>query len=457
LKPLNVVFITLFCAVVSLTAQERYTPDWSSLDQRTAPEWYSNAKFGIFIHWGLYSVPAWATDSYADGFGSNYAEWYWQRLFAPQLKIHKDFTAFHDRVYGADFKYPEFASRFQCELFDPGEWADMFVKSGAKYVVLTSKHHDGYCLWPSKEAWNWNAVDHGPGRDLVAEVTAAVKAKGLKMGLYYSLYEWFNPMYKKDISSYVAQHMLPQMKDLVYSYEPEILWADGDWEHPAKTWKTEEFCAWLYNDSPVKQTIVVNDRLGNDTQSKHGTFSTSEYGKGHQSIQRPWEETRGIGQSFGYNRNENLNDYATGKELVHQLIRVVAGGGNFLLNIGPDADGTIPVIMQERLSEIGNWMKVNGEAIYNTRPWKEENVLSDSIKTVFLTQNATSVFAICTDWQHTMRIPFSQKPQKVNLLGLPQDLPFTYKKGYIIVNMPALLPGKLPCEYAWTLKITPKP
>jgi len=133
----------------------------------------------------------------------------------------------------------------------------------------------------------------------------------------------------------------------------------------------------LYNESVSKETIVVNDRWGNDTKGKHGGFQTSEYGAGNVSGSKAWEETRGIGQSFGYNRNENLNDYASSQQLIHELINklihelinTVSRGGNLLLNIGPAADGTIPVIMQQRLMDIGNWLKVNGEAIYETTTW----------------------------------------------------------------------------------------
>ena len=188
----------LICAAILFVSfysmAQSYQPNWESLDKRPVPQWYSNAKFGIFIHWGLYAVPSWATNSYADGFGSNYAEWYWQRLFAPNLKIHKDFVDFHERVYGKNFKYQDFAPKFTCEMFDPGQWAKLFKESGAKYVVLTSKHHDGFCLWPSVQSWNWNAVDAGPHRDLAGDLSSAVKKAGLHMGFYYSLYEWFNPL-----------------------------------------------------------------------------------------------------------------------------------------------------------------------------------------------------------------------------------------------------------------------
>src|SRR5690606_1973591 len=136
-----------------LSAHAQFSPNWESLDQRATPAWFEDAKFGIFIHWGVYSVPAWATLSNADGFGSYYSEWYWERLNNEKLKIHKEFTDFHQKNY-AGKPYQDFAHDFKAELFDPDKWADILQGSGARYVVLTSKHHEGFTLWPSKQSWN---------------------------------------------------------------------------------------------------------------------------------------------------------------------------------------------------------------------------------------------------------------------------------------------------------------
>ncbi|HTG56594.1 MAG TPA: alpha-L-fucosidase, partial [Niabella sp.] len=225
-----------FCCQ-GITAQT-YQPTWNSLESRPIPQWFTDAKFGIFIHWGLYSVPAWATNSNADGFGSNYAEWYWERLNNTKLKIHKEFVDFHNKNYGPNFKYQDFVTQFKAELFDPAQWARLFKAAGAKYVVLTSKHHEGFALWPSRESWNWNAYDAGPHRDLAGDLSEAVKKTGLHMGFYYSLYEWYNPLYKQDVNKYVDQHMLPQLKDLVNRYQPDIIWPDGEWDHSDTVWRS---------------------------------------------------------------------------------------------------------------------------------------------------------------------------------------------------------------------------
>ncbi|MGI6459282.1 MAG: alpha-L-fucosidase [Candidatus Hydrogenedentales bacterium] len=348
-------------AFAAFAQDAQYEPTWESLESRPLPGWFEHDKFGIFIHWGLYSVPSW-------GPKGRYSEWYWHDMQDKNGETWK----FHVENYGEDFKYPDFAPQFRAEMFNPAHWAEIFERSGAKYVVLTSKHHEGFCLWPNAESWNWNSVDAGPGRDLCGELTEAVKARGLKMGFYFSLYEWFNPIYRNDPERYVEQHMLPQFKDLVLRYEPDIVWPDGEWDHPDTLWRSTEFIAWLYNESPVRDRVVVNDRWGKGCRSKHGGFYTTEYGQvgwGQDlGSQHKWEECRGIGKSFGFNRNEEIDDYMTPRELIRMLISICNGGGNLLLDIGPTADGRIPVIMEQRLLAMGDWLRENGQAIYGTGP-----------------------------------------------------------------------------------------
>ena len=152
--------------------------------------------------------------------------------------------------------YQDFAPMFKAEHFDPAQWADLFKQAGARYVVLTSKHHEGFPLWPSEQSWNWNSVDIGPHRDLCGDLSTAVKEAGLHMGFYFSLYEWFNPLYRSNLEQYVDNHMIPQMKDLVTRYEPDIFWPDGEWDHPSEKWKSTEFLAWLYNESQIGRAHV---------------------------------------------------------------------------------------------------------------------------------------------------------------------------------------------------------
>ncbi len=452
------VFILLTINV--LLAQKKYEANWASIDSRPVPAWFEDAKFGIFIHWGLFSVPAWGpTAKDSVGIYDRYAEWYWKGISDTKRKSYPAFRRFHDRTFGKDFQYADFVKDFKCELFDPTDWAKVFKDAGAKYVVLTSKHHEGFTLWQSKQAWNWNSVDLSPHRDLAGDLSKAVKAAGIKMGFYYSLYEWFNPLYTENLDKYVSDHMIPQMKDLVTSYSPDVLWTDGEWDHPSEKWRSTEFLSWLYNESPVRENVVINDRWGKETRAKHGGYFTTEYDLVHSdnskdmAFSRPWEECRGIGSSFGLSRNEMLDDYSTSEQLIHILIEKVARGGNLLLNIGPDSDGTIPVIMQQRLRDMGNWLRVNGDAIYSTRKWAKSPAITPQSK-LFFTAKGKDLYAVVTQWSDA---PFTldniDKALKVSLLGYSGAVKSTLKNGKLTITPPTLSPATNPCSYAWVYKI----
>jgi len=458
----NSIFIFLFFLAFNLNGQV-YQPEWESLDKRPVQQWFEDSKFGIFIHWGIYSVPSWGPTGDSIGVYDKYAEWYWYKL-TQSGKVQKYFKEFHLKTYGPNFRYQDFAPMFKAELFNPDQWAELFKESGAKYIVLTSKHHEGFTLWPSAQSWNWNSVDIGPNRDLCGDLTTAVKKRGLHMGFYYSLYEWFNPTYKTDLNSYVNNHMIPQMKDLVIRYSPDILWTDGEWDKPSKDWKSEEFLAWLYNDSPVRNNIVVNDRWGSETRSKHGGIYTTEYGligdkEGiDNSVPHPWEECRGIGTSFGYNRMEGFNDYSTAEQLIKLLISTVSAGGNLLLDIGPASDGTIPVIMQQRLLEIGKWLKTNGEAIYETRAFikskKEEIINPEANKTIFFTQKNKDIYVLCLDWPKENIVLKGLKPTgriKVQMLGSDRSVSVKETGGNIIITPPVLTPDDNQLAYVFKI------
>lgn len=443
---------------------QNFTADWESLDKRPVPQWFQDSKFGIFIHWGVYSVPSWGPTGDSIGVYDKYAEWYWWKMDQPG-KVQKYFRDFHLKTYGPNFRYQDFVSMFRAELFDPAAWASLFRESGAKYVVLTSKHHEGFTLWPSAESWNWNSVDVGPHRDLCGDLTAAVKNAGLHMGFYYSLYEWYNPLYLNNFPEYVDEHMIPQMKDLVTRYKPDILWTDGEWEKTSSSWKSEQFLAWLYNDSPVKSNIAVNDRWGSETRSRHGGFYTTEYGligdkEGiDNTVPHPWEECRGIGTSFGLNRTEGINDYSTAKQLIKLLVSTVASGGNLLLDIGPAADGTIPVIMQQRLLEIGKWLKTNGDAIYGTRPYirtrSAESINPETNKSIFFTQKNSDLFLICMEWpggKIYLKGVASDDNVKALLLGTDKPVKIKRTGRDITLEAPALSPDGF--QHAYVFRIT---
>jgi len=450
--------LSVMLAVMAGTlGAQPYLPTWESLDARQIPQWWSDAKFGIFIHWGPYSVPAYAPVDEVEGVYEKYAEHYENRL----KQGNKLFTDYHRRIYGDQFGYSDFAPLFRAEHFNAAKWADLFRRAGAKYVVLTSKHHDGFCLWPSRFSPRWNSAEIGAKRDLAGELTVAVREAGLRMGFYYSLLEWSHPLYSAEtIDQWVDTHMIPQLKELVEAYRPEVIFSDGEWDYPSEILKSTEFLAWLYNDSPVRETVVVNDRWGKETRSRHGGYYTTEYDLVHDAegigdkADHPWEESRGIGTSYGYNRFETTAHYFTSKQLIDLLIDKVSNGGNLLLNVGPRADGLIPVIMEERLLDIGHWLLVNGEAIYGSRAWKERPV-DESQRYIRYTRKGHDLYVICLQWPaEGVRIPVTKKPSDVSLLGSDLPVQVRVRAGQLDLTPPVIHPANMPCEHAWIFKLT---
>lgn len=470
----TIVSLLLACSIQSQA--QPYQPTWESLDKRPVPSWFTDAKFGIFIHWGVYAVPGWCTKG-------NYAEWY-------QYGLQTNDTArqrFHAAKFGSKTYY-DLAGDFKAELFNPDEWAKLFEQSGAKYIVLTSKHHDGFTLWPSKEAdktwgFKWNSADVGPKRDLIADLFKAVRKTTVHAGMYYSLYEWFNPLWKKDPKKFAAEHTWPQMKDLINNYQPDVFWTDGDWDASDEVWKSKEFLAWLYNESGVKDKVVVNDRWGSGIRFKHGGIFTPEYQPDLDFEDHAWEESRGMGFSYGYNREEDAWDYNSTQSLVLQLVDKVSRGGNFLLDIGPDEHGKIPPIMQERLLQMGNWLNINGEAIYNTTRWKTHAQWSEgnreyknrsgdmllkitvdpdpgyAVKEVFYTYNAATnaLYAILPQYPdgRKMLLKDMQLPEgtQISFLSTGETLPWKQAGAAVAITLPEYNPNKIRSPYAYVIKI----
>ena len=471
--------LTVFFLIICGNAFAQYQPNWKSLDTRKVPEWFTNAKFGIFIHWGVYSVPAY-------GKKGTYSEWYQHALRegdSATVKYHKE--NFGDR------SYYDLARDFKADLFNPDEWANLIEKSGAKYVVLTSKHHDGFCLWPSKEAnrdWGfpWDAEVVGPHRDLLGDLFKAIRKTSVHPGMYYSLYEWYNPLWVNNKDEFVEKHTWPQMKYLITTYKPDVFWTDGGWDAPDTTWKAEQFLAWVYNESPVKNSVVTNDRWGRDVRFHHGGVYTPEYQPDKDFEGHAWEESRGMGHSYGYNRAEDAWDYNSTQSLVLQLIDKVSRGGNFLLDIGPDAHGKIPPIMQERLLQIGDWMNINSEAVYNTQRWKTPSQWSPgrqdykmkkgdndlllkltidpdpgyAVKEIFYTYNAStnSLYAIFPKYPADKKLVLKDvqlpKGTTITFLSTKGKLQWKQQGKNLMVTLPDYDPNKMKAPYAFVIKIS---
>jgi alpha-L-fucosidase len=488
LLSLSALFVFLFL-VHSDAQKPAYTPDWESLDTRPVPTWWQDAKFGIFIHWGVYSVPGFTKKG-------AYAEWYQHSL---ENNNHGGLVRQYHKTNFGDKSYYDLAERFTADLYEPDEWARLFEDAGARYVVLTSKHHDGFCLWPNEtasETWGfpWSSDKVGPRRDLIGDLFESLSKTSVRPGLYYSLYEWFNPLWLENKEKYASEHAMPQLYELINRYKPQVIWSDGDWDATPEQWKSPEFLAWLYNESPVRDSVVANDRWGSGVRFHHSGIYTPEYQPDLDFEDHPWEESRGMGFSYGYNRAEDAWDYNSTQSLVLHLIDKVSRGGNFLLDIGPDEHGNIPPIMQDRLLEIGQWLKVNGEAIYGTRRWRTASQWSEgrrdwkaaqeegwktggdallkqtvdpdpgfAVKELFFTWNeqSKSLCAIFPTWPSNRKITVKglQLPENAaaTLLATGQKLQMTRADGNVVIQLPEYDPNKIKTGYAWVVKISGVP
>lgn len=377
---------------------KRYTGKWESVNTHQVPKWYDDCKFGIFIHWGIYSVPAYAPHTWELGevdskewFADNpYAEWYYNSLNIGKGPTYEH----HMEKYGKDFKYEDFIPMWKAENWDPAKWAELFKKAGAQYVVLTTKHHDGFCLYPSKYT-DFNCVKMGPKRDITGELTDAVRAEGIRMGLYYSgLMDWQyanDPIFEDDDlfgtaspTFEYADYSYKQMMELVDTYEPSLVWNDIGWPKQSEE-MMPFFLAHYYNKV---EEGVVNDRF-ND---RYHDFLTKEYKQGKVDRSEKWEMCRGMGLSFGYNENEGDDQIISEQGLISLLVGTVANNGNLLINIGPKADGTIPAEQERRLLVLGKWLETNGEGIYETRCSRRESIVLDNGTAVHFTAKGSDLY-----------------------------------------------------------------
>lgn len=432
-----------------------YDPTWESLDSRPIPSWYDDSKLGIFIHWGVFSVPSYSS------------EWFWWNWKGEPTPAILDFMATN---YKPDFTYADFAEDFTAEFFDASEWIDIFKSSGAKYIVFVSKHHEGFTNWPSKYSFNWNSAAVGPNRDIVGELmNATLQKSNLRFGLYHSMFEWFHPLYIADKNAgyktqdFVTQKTLPELYEIVNTYKPDVVWSDGDWDAPDSYWNSKEFLAWLYTDSPVKDSVVVNDRWGHNISCHHGGFYTcgDRYNPGVLQKHK-WENAMTIDKySWGFRRNARLADYLTIEELLQTFIITVSCGGNMLMNVGPPKHGHIDPIYEERLRQLGSWLQQNGDGIYSTQPWTYQNdTLTPNVwYTLKKATTTREIYAFVFNWPSsktlTLGSPQTTVATTISLLGYPGYLSFnTRQPSGIDIIIPDIPISKMPNTWLWTFKIT---
>ncbi|KAI8342200.1 alpha-L-fucosidase-domain-containing protein [Choanephora cucurbitarum] len=356
---------------------EDYEPTEASLQTHAAPAWYQAAKFGIFIHWGVYSVPSWAP------VGADYAEWYWWNYNQKNSATYQ----YHRTFYGPDVEYDDFIQAWHPDQFDPIRWLETIDSSGAKYFVFTTKHHDGIALFDTKVS-NRSSVQLNPHRDFVKELFDAAEKHypHLKRGVYFSLPEWYHPDYRDDsihwngppvnpytektvpytggqrVSDFVNDIQVPQFLELIQQFEPDIMWCDIGAINNSTAWQAK----FLNSARNQGRDVTFNDRCGNGVSD----FATVEYNDVNYVPSRYWESTRGIDpHSFGYNHQTKDQQYASTASLLQELVSTVAKGGNFLLNIGPEGSGHIPHVMKKTLNQMGQWLDTVDESIFQSIPY----------------------------------------------------------------------------------------
>jgi alpha-L-fucosidase len=476
-----------------------YRPDWASLMKYQQPQWYKDAKFGIFIHWGVYSVPA----------AEN--EWYPRNMYRPNEGAYKNFQehfASKDTSEKDAKGYKDLIPLFRAEKFNATEWATLFKDSGAQYVVPVAEHHDGFSMYNSGLS-DWTVVKMGPKRDTLGELAAAIRAAGLHFGLsshraehnffydggrairsdvndpkYASLYgpahQWFqaggDAHGLEDDWTWVSEawtrDWLARDTELVEKYKPEIVYFDWWIGQPNFRRAVTEFTAFYYNYAAAHGYTGVVDFKDYSLNWKAGTRDF-ERGQQDHIIADHWQTDTSISNaSWGYIEHDT---FKTPEFLVHQLVDIVSKNGNLLLNFGPRSDGTVPDEVRATLLEMGGWLKVNGEAIYSTTPWKTFGEGPTQVKggafhdtdtkpytpeDFRFTAKGDTVFAIgmacpkdgkalihSLGWAHEGA---SMPIANVELLGSSAKVTWTQGADALDVTLPA----GAACKYAYALKLT---
>ncbi|NSW53136.1 MAG: alpha-L-fucosidase [Anaerolineae bacterium] len=431
-------------------AHGHYKATWQSLCQHPEPAWYRNAKFGIFIHWGVYSVPA---------FGG---EWYPRQMYlqgTPEFEHHRQTYGEHK-----SFGYKDFIPLFKAENFDAGAWMDLFASAGARYVMPVAEHHDGFQMYDSQLS-RWNAANMGPKRDILRELKTAADAAGITfcVSSHRAEHFWFfdgglqfesdvldletadfygppqhgspdhHDLYANPPSREHMEDWLVRTCELVDQYQPRVVWFDWWIQHTAFKPYLRKFAAYYYNRAlEWGVEVAINNKY--DAYAYGSTVFDIERGQLSEINPRLWQNDTAIAKnSWGYTHN---NDFKTARSIIQDLVDIVSKNGCLLLNVGPRPDGTIAPEETAVLREIGNWLRVNGEGIYDTTHWKTfgegptqvpQGAFTDTNRTDFTEQDIRFTYKGGVVYAFVMQTPASGKVriksfntrQRVSLLETP--------------------------------------
>ena len=430
---------------------EYFNESKQDFDQRM--EWWREARFGMFIHWGVYAVPAGIHNgSEIEGVGE------WIQRFA-EIPISE---------------YEKYAKQFNPIKYDAEQWAKLMKKAGMKYVVITSKHHDGFALWDSNVS-EYDIVDFAPfGKDILKSLSRACKAEGIRFGLYHSIMDWHHPQAQansepkydyqnhpnQEFPLFVKNYLKPQLKELIDNYDPDILWFDGEWINDF----THEMGLDLYQYvRTLKPSIIVNNRvdkgrkgmagMNRKDQRYAGDFGTPEQEILEGTATMDWESCMTMNDTWGYKSFDH--NWKSDEVLIHNLVDITAKGGNYLLNVGPNSEGLIPESSIKRLEKMGRWLEVNGEAIYATQKLNKVFKQGENIRFTKKKNKSNYYVIVFEQPENELNVHHIQPYENsiVQLLGYKEDLSWTYEEES---GLKIQIPEDIPGEIAWTFKINGK-
>ena len=468
-------FLLLEIQLCFAQTKEVYKPEWTSLARHTeVPSWIRDAKFGIYCHWGVYAVPAYNNEHYIQ-----------------HMHNEGDYTKLgtnkrHVAIYGplSKFGYHDFIPLFKGEKFNADEWAELFVKGGARFAGPVAEHHDGFAMWDSKQT-PFNSMAMGPHRDIVGELATAIRKRGMK--LFLSLHHELNytnvkikpgwaaadPKYAKLYGSPMKREDWQKMWmdkciEVVDKYHPDIIYHDA-WLEQVDSPRILNYLSHYFNEAEKRKQEVIVTYKGEDIPAEVGMLD-HENSNPETIIEKPFlcDYSIGAGFSFSWGYTDGMQ-IRTAKDIVHKLIEVVSKNGQLLLNLSPKADGTFPDDQKQVVYEVGRWLWTFGESIYETRPFNVFGETTAEGKRVYYTRNAKNIYAIFLDWPGGISdkveedISFTLKElnktsvksriKSVNLLGLKnlEATPFEWKDNQLKISIPKKT--RVPSEIAHVFRI----